>query len=247
MGRESVRWRRLEADGVAARSAIASKATRTSRVTSSQRPSGPRRRRRGRRGSQVHRRAQRDRVEGDEDVEGHKFTERAQRDRVEGDEDDVESTQPRTEPLEIASKATRTMSRPQAKDRAATRSQSKATRTMSRATSRRPEIIGQPPGMADPGLTAALQALRQAARRSSVAQRFDAGAEQALLQTIVDATVALFEGEASSIALFERDLDRLEFRVAAGAQGAGAIGLSVPPSRGIVGFASTSRAAARAL
>ena len=90
--------------------------------------------------------------------------------------------------------------------------------------------------MADPGLTAALQALRQAARRSSVARRFDADAEQALLQTIVDATVALFEAEASSIALFERDPDRLEFRVAAGAQGAGAIGLSVPPSRGIVGF-----------
>src|SRR5215213_2862350 len=44
--------------------------------------------------------------------------------------------------------------------------------------------------MTDPGLTAALEALRQAARRSSVAQRFDAGA----------------------------------------------IGLSVPPSRGIVGF-----------
>ena len=90
--------------------------------------------------------------------------------------------------------------------------------------------------MTDPGPTAALEALRQAARRSSVAQRFDAGAEQALLQTIVDATVALFEAEASSIALFERDPDRLEFRVAAGAQGAGAIGLSVPPSRGIVGF-----------
>ena len=34
--------------------------------------------------------AQRDRIEGDEDVEGHKFTERAQRDRVEGDDDDVE-------------------------------------------------------------------------------------------------------------------------------------------------------------
>lgn len=90
--------------------------------------------------------------------------------------------------------------------------------------------------MADPGLTAALEALRQAARRSSVARRFDADAEQALLQTIVDATVALFEAEASSIALFERDPDRLEFRVAAGAQGAGAVGLSVPPTRGVVGF-----------
>ena len=90
--------------------------------------------------------------------------------------------------------------------------------------------------MTDPGLTAALEALRQAARRSSVARRFDADAEQALLQTIVEATVTLFEAEASSIALFERDPERLEFRVAAGAQGAGAIGLSVPPSRGIVGF-----------
>ena len=90
--------------------------------------------------------------------------------------------------------------------------------------------------MSDPGLPAALEALRLAARRSSVARRLDADAEQVLLQTIVEATVALFEAEASSIALFERDPDRLEFRVAAGAQGAGAIGLSVPPSRGIVGF-----------
>jgi GAF domain-containing protein len=90
--------------------------------------------------------------------------------------------------------------------------------------------------MSESGLTAALQALRRAARRSAVARRLDAGAEQDLLQTIVEATVALFEAEASSIALFERDPDRLEFRVAAGAQGQGAIGLSVPPTRGIVGF-----------
>src|SRR5688572_22386467 len=90
--------------------------------------------------------------------------------------------------------------------------------------------------MIDPELAAALQALRLAARRSSVARRLDADAEQTLLQTIVEATVTLFEAEASSIALFERDPDRLEFRVAAGAQGAGAIGLSVPPTRGIVGY-----------
>jgi GAF domain-containing protein len=90
--------------------------------------------------------------------------------------------------------------------------------------------------MADPEIAAALQALRLAARRSSAARRMDGDAEQALLQTIVEATVTLFEAEASSIALFERDPDRLEFRVAAGARGAGAIGLSVPPSRGIVGY-----------
>ena len=65
--------------------------------------------------------------------------------------------------------------------------------------------------MTDPGLTAALEALRQSARRSTVARRLDADAEQALLQTIVEATVTLFEAEASSIALFERDPDRLEY------------------------------------
>jgi len=90
--------------------------------------------------------------------------------------------------------------------------------------------------MSDSGLTAALQALRLAARRSAVARRLDAGTEQDLLQTIVEATVALFEAEAASIALFEPDPDRLVYRVAAGAQGQGAIGLEVPPTRGIVGF-----------
>ncbi|MBA2255422.1 MAG: GAF domain-containing protein [Chloroflexi bacterium] len=69
--------------------------------------------------------------------------------------------------------------------------------------------------------------------------------ELALLQSIVDATVTLFDAEAASIASFERDPDRLEFRVAAGAQGAGAIGLSVPPSHGIVGYVfSTGQALA---
>ena len=90
--------------------------------------------------------------------------------------------------------------------------------------------------MAEPNEAAALRALRLIARRSAAARRLQVGAEQTLLQTIVEATVTLFEAEASSIALFERDPDRLEFRVAAGEQGAGAIGLSVPPSRGIVGF-----------
>ena len=66
------------------------------------------------------------------------------------------------------------------------------------------------------------------------------GAEQALLQSIVNATVALFDAEASSIALFESDPDRLEFRVAAGAQGAGVIGVSVPPTQGIAGYVFSS-------
>ena len=94
-------------------------------------------------------------------------------------------------------------------------------------------------------LNAALAALQGAAQRAGLARRISGDAEQRLLQSIVEATVSLFDAEASSIALFERDPDRLEFRVAAGAQGAGAIGLSVKPSQGIAGFVySTGQALA---
>ncbi len=90
--------------------------------------------------------------------------------------------------------------------------------------------------MSQEELPVALEALRALARRASVARRLEQDAEQRLLQSIVDATVILFEAEASSIALLEKDPERLEFRVAAGAQGAGAIGISVAPSQGIAGF-----------
>ena len=85
-------------------------------------------------------------------------------------------------------------------------------------------------------VTAALTALLAVARRSAVARTLQGDVEQRLLQSIVDATASLFDAEASSIALFETDPDRLEFRVAAGAHGAGAIGLVVKPSEGIAGF-----------
>src|SRR5918996_1817373 len=99
--------------------------------------------------------------------------------------------------------------------------------------------------MAKPDLNAALAALVAAARRSSVARRLAGDVEERLLQSIVDATVSLFDAEASSIALFEPDPDRLVFRVAAGEQGAGAIGLEVKPSQGIAGFVfSTGQALA---
>lgn len=97
----------------------------------------------------------------------------------------------------------------------------------------------------DDDLTAALTALRAVGRRSSVARAVQGGVEERLLQSIVDATASLFDAEASSIALFETDPDRLVFRVAAGAQGAGAIGLQVKPTEGIVGFVfSTGQALA---
>jgi len=94
-------------------------------------------------------------------------------------------------------------------------------------------------------LTDAVQALRAVALRGAVAARMEADSEQRLLQSIVDATLRLFDAEAASIALFEPDPDRLEFRVAAGPQGAGAIGKSVKPSQGIAGFVfSTGQALA---
>ena len=97
----------------------------------------------------------------------------------------------------------------------------------------------------DDDLTAALTALREVGRRSSVARGLQGDVEQRLLQSIVDATASLFDAEASSIALFEPDPDRLEFRVAAGAQGAGAVGLQVKPTEGIAGFVfSTGQALA---
>lgn len=97
----------------------------------------------------------------------------------------------------------------------------------------------------DQDASAALLALQAVVRRSAVARRLQGNAEESLLRSIVDATVTLFDAEASSIAIFERDPDRLEFRVAAGAQGQGAIGVSVPPSQGIVGYVfSTGQALA---
>jgi GAF domain-containing protein len=83
---------------------------------------------------------------------------------------------------------------------------------------------------------ATIATLRAAARRGRVAQHLVGDPEQRLLQTIVDATASLFDAEAASIALFEPDPDRLVFRVAAGAQGAGAIGLTIPTTRGLAGY-----------
>lgn len=99
--------------------------------------------------------------------------------------------------------------------------------------------------MADQQTDAALAALIAAARRSDIGRRLQGDIETRLLQSIVDATVQLFDAEAASIALFEQDPDRLEFRVAAGEQGAGAVGLTVPPTQGIAGFVySTGQALA---
>ena len=71
--------------------------------------------------------------------------------------------------------------------------------------------------------------------RGAVALRLEPPGLDRLLRSIVEATVALFDAEAASIALVDPD-GRLRFRVAAGDQGAGVVGLVVEPGEGIAGF-----------
>jgi GAF domain-containing protein len=87
---------------------------------------------------------------------------------------------------------------------------------------------------------AALALLRAIAVRLEAARRLDAGSGEALLHSIVEATVALFGATAASIALYEPESDSLVFRVAAGEQGAGVVGLSIAPDRGVAGYVFTS-------
>jgi transcriptional regulator with GAF, ATPase, and Fis domain len=86
----------------------------------------------------------------------------------------------------------------------------------------------------------AIAALRAIALRAEAARRLDLGSAEAVLRSVVDATVALFQSEAASIALYDPLTDRLVFHVAAGEQGQGVVGLSVPPSQGLVGYVYTT-------
>jgi adenylate cyclase len=85
-------------------------------------------------------------------------------------------------------------------------------------------------------LAACITALQEVARRGAAAARFQSRTEERLLQLIVDATVSLFQAQAASIALFLPDPDRLEYRVAGGAQTGDVVGMSVAPTQGIVGY-----------
>lgn len=85
-----------------------------------------------------------------------------------------------------------------------------------------------------------LALLRAIGLRAEAARRLRIGSAEAVLRSIVEATVALFGSEAASIALYDPVTDRLVFRVAAGAQGQGVVGLSVPTSQGLVGYVYTT-------
>ena len=86
----------------------------------------------------------------------------------------------------------------------------------------------------------ALAVLRAIALRAETARRLELGSAEAVLRSVVDATVALFQAEAASIALYDPATDRLVFRIAASEQGQGVVGLAVPPSQGLVGYVYTT-------
>ena len=86
----------------------------------------------------------------------------------------------------------------------------------------------------------AVELLRAVALRVEVARRLEFGAGEAVLRSIVDATVVLFQAEAASIALYDPVDDRLVFRVAAGEHGRSVVGRSVPSGEGLVGHVFTT-------
>jgi len=83
-------------------------------------------------------------------------------------------------------------------------------------------------------------ALAAIGRRAEVARRLELGSAEAVLRSVVEAAVALFEAEAASIALYEPARNLLVFRVAAGAQGQGVVGLESAPDHGLVGYGFSS-------
>lgn len=85
-----------------------------------------------------------------------------------------------------------------------------------------------------------LSSLRAIAIRVEVARRLAPPAGTAILRSIVDATVLLFDAEAASIALHDAATDRLVFSVAAGEQGQGVVGLSIGPAEGVAGYVFSS-------
>ena len=86
----------------------------------------------------------------------------------------------------------------------------------------------------------ALELLGAIALRAETARRLESGGARAVLSSVVEATVALFEAEAASIALYDAATDRLVFEVAAGEHGQGVIGVSIGIDQGIAGFVFTT-------
>jgi GAF domain-containing protein len=100
-------------------------------------------------------------------------------------------------------------------------------------------VTGEAPGGEQPQ-DAGILLLRAVALRAETALRLEAELQTKLLRSIVGTTVKLFEAEAASIALYRPETETLEFVIAAGAQGQGVVGLSIPADQGIAGHAFTT-------
>ena len=83
-------------------------------------------------------------------------------------------------------------------------------------------------------------ALAAIAARSQIARRLEIGPTEAVLRSVVGAAAALFGAEAASLALFDPGRDRLVFRVAAGEQGHGVVGLEIRTDEGLAGYVYSS-------
>jgi GAF domain-containing protein len=84
------------------------------------------------------------------------------------------------------------------------------------------------------------QALTEIAARAAAVGRIEPPGGEAVLRSVVEATVTLFDAEAASLLLHDPGDDRLVVRVAAGAAGHGAIGLRVGAEEGIAGYVFTT-------
>ncbi len=87
-----------------------------------------------------------------------------------------------------------------------------------------------------PGGDPLIPTLRALAFRVEAARRIAPAAGTPILRSIVEATVALFDAEAASLALHDPATDRLVFQVAAGKHGEGVVGMAIGPSEGVAGY-----------
>lgn len=78
--------------------------------------------------------------------------------------------------------------------------------------------------------------LHEVALRVEAGRRLAPPAGAAGLRSIVEATVALFDAEAASLALHDPATDRLVFTVAAGEHGQGVVGISIDAGEGVAGY-----------
>ena len=94
--------------------------------------------------------------------------------------------------------------------------------------------------MSEPRESVVLLALEEVAARAAAAGRLEPPGADAVLRSIVEATVTLFDAEAASLILHDPGTGRLVVRVAAGAAGDGAVGLAFGSSEGIAGYVFTT-------